>query len=158
MKKPHVPCPVCGTSATLVRERRPVKYGRRTVCIDDEMMACSDCGERFYVGNQLEASEARVRAQIRSEGGILPFEILALRDRLGLRQAELEELLGVGPKTVSRWENGRVVPDRTTTLLLRALEADPGIVRTLVKVRGAELPAVHARRHRRPRSSAAKTA
>lgn len=136
MKRSGAACPVCGSAANVVRERRPVKYGRRTVCIDDEMMECGECGERFYVGDQLDATEDRVRKQVRREGGILPFEIAALRQRLALRQTELEELLGVAPKTVSRWENGRVVPDRTTTLLLRALEIDPSITATLAKVRG----------------------
>lgn len=37
-------------------------------------------------------------------------EVLGLRTRLGLSQAQLAQLLGVHPLTVSKWERGKLTP------------------------------------------------
>ena len=44
---------------------------------------------------------------------------------LGLSQADLEKTLGIGPKTVVRWEKGTVRQSRAADLLLRILAAHP---------------------------------
>lgn len=38
-------------------------------------------------------------------------KIVALRQRNGLSQSELREKLGVSRQTISKWENGQVLPD-----------------------------------------------
>jgi DNA-binding transcriptional regulator YiaG len=55
--------------------------------------------------------------------GLLPAnEIRALRERLGLTQGEIAELLKIGAKTWTRWESGRQRPSQSLNLLLRALQ------------------------------------
>jgi len=53
-----------------------------------------------------------------------PDEIRALRERLGLTQAEMGEKLGVHLRTYQQWEYGRRRPGAATRKLLSILEAD----------------------------------
>ncbi len=57
----------------------------------------------------------------RHMGLLLPEELKALRERLGMTQHEIAELLEIGEKSWSRWESGRHRPSRSMNLLLRAL-------------------------------------
>ena len=57
--------------------------------------------------------------------GLLAAEdIRALRERHGLSQDQLSELLGCGKKSLSRWENGREYPSQLVNTLLRLLADD----------------------------------
>ena len=48
-------------------------------------------------------------------------EIKAIRDSLGLTQAQLAAQLGVTQSSVSRFETGEIIPDRRTILAMQAL-------------------------------------
>jgi transcriptional regulator with XRE-family HTH domain len=50
--------------------------------------------------------------------------IRALRERLGVSQDQLSEVLGCGKKSLSRWENGREYPSQLVNTLLRLLETN----------------------------------
>ena len=54
-----------------------------------------------------------------------------IREGLGLTQQSFEQLLGVGPKTVVRWERGTVFQNRATDSLLRVIRAFPEAARFL---------------------------
>ena len=49
-----------------------------------------------------------------------PAEVLAVRDRLGLNQTQLAQLLGVHPLTVSKWERGLLDPSPHQETMLRS--------------------------------------
>lgn len=51
----------------------------------------------------------------------LPFDLKALRSRLGVSQSQLAELVGAHPMTVSRWERGVLRPSDHQERLLRSL-------------------------------------
>ena len=117
-------CPICDAAAQLVRSPRELTVGRRQVVVDDERMRCTECGEEFYLPGQLDATGRRAAEQIRREEGLLfPDEIRAIRQRLGMTQAEFEQLLGTGPKTVVRWERGTVSQSATADRLMRLVDA-----------------------------------
>lgn len=61
-------------------------------------------------------------AKARHLGLLRPIEIKALRDRLGLTQKELSDLLQIGAKTYTLWETGKSRPSRSMNVLLRALK------------------------------------
>lgn len=65
---------------------------------------------------QVEETKAR------HMGLMLPAEIKALREKLRLTQKEMSDILQIGEKTWSPWENGRMRPSRSMNLLLRALD------------------------------------
>lgn len=137
-------CPLCGNDAERVRGPREISVGRRQVTVDDDYVRCSSCDEDFYMAGQLEELQRRASDQIREAEGLLtPGEIVALRKDLGLSQTALEELLGVGPKTVIRWEKGTVFQSRAADRLLRLVKGLNGAVAfltTLSNVEGGGTP------------------
>lgn len=143
MKDQHVErCYLCNNVADRVEERRKVKWGTRTVVIDDEFYRCSSCGEAFYDGFMAQEHNRRTAAAIRAEDGLLqPEEVRAIRSGYGLSQAGLEKLIGSGEKTVVRWENGTVAQNATADTLLRVLRNHPEVVARLAKERGVRLRA-----------------
>ena len=119
-------CPLCDGRLAIVAEVRDVPVGKRVVRVRDRFSRCSDCGDEFYAPGQLEATQQRAAHRIRAEDGLLmPEEIRAIRVDLGLTQQAFERLLGVGPKTVVRWERGTVFQNQATDALLRVIRAVP---------------------------------
>lgn len=53
---------------------------------------------------------------------MIPTEISNVRNRLGLSQSQLAELLGVHPLTVSKWERGVLRPSAHHEALLDSFE------------------------------------
>ena len=62
---------------------------------------------------------------------IAPEEVRAIREGLGLTQAEAGELLGGGPRAFTKYEAGTVKPAAAVVTLLRLLEHDPATLRSL---------------------------
>ena len=76
-----------------------------------------------------------VKNEIRKKYGLLsPERITEIRSNLKLSQAELEELLGTGPKVVVRWESGKVIQSGGHDNVLRLLERDPSTIKSLRKI------------------------
>jgi HTH-type transcriptional regulator/antitoxin MqsA len=92
-------------------------------------LQCPKCGEivlRFHDARRLHEDAA---ALYRTKHGLLSAaEIRALRERLGLKQGDLAQLLRLGANTVSRWESGRNVQTAAMDLLLRLLRDLPGSI------------------------------
>lgn len=135
-------CAVCEGVARQVEAVRPVKVGRRSVRVLDAFVQCDDCGEEYYLPGQMEESQRRASAALAAGSGALdPTKVRAVRERLGVTQGELERLLGVGPKTVVRWERGTVRPNAATDRLLRLVRDIPGVAAYLAAAHGVALPA-----------------
>jgi HTH-type transcriptional regulator/antitoxin MqsA len=125
-------CGVCGGEATFIVECRQVHVGARSAVVEDQFHRCRACGEEFYEPGQADAVMMRATTSIRAELGLLmPDEIRALRESLALSQADFERLLGVGKKTVVRWEKGTVFQNQATDGLLRAVRDVPGVAEYL---------------------------
>jgi len=75
-----------------------------------------------------------------------PEEILDLRTSLGLSQGAFEQLLGVGKKTVTRWENGVIFPSAAANNLMKLLRLDRRNVNALATWSSAAGTAPVARR------------
>ena len=63
---------------------------------------------------------------------ITPEKIRSIRRKLGLTQVEAGKMLGGGPRGFTKYEAGIVRPAASVVNLLRLLDADPGMLRTLV--------------------------
>lgn len=141
------PCDACGRKS-LRRVRRPYEYevsheGRGPVTIripDLEVVACTnpDCKPE-QPGDTIihdDASTWRITEETYRQLGLLtPAEIRAGRERLGLSQQELQELLGLGGNSLSRWENGRVYQARSLDTLLRVIFNVPSAHDFLARMR-----------------------
>lgn len=128
-------CHVCGGEALPVRELTETRIGKRKVAIEAERMRCRDCNTEFYLPGQMLAEQRAAAALVRSEDNLIDEnQIIAIRKRLGLTQAQMEKLLGVGPKTVVRWERGTVFQSSAMDKLLRVIEDVPGAAEYLAKL------------------------
>ena len=77
-----------------------------------------DTGEEMLTAEAIELIET---TKARHMGLMLPEEIRELRQRLGLTQREIAELLQAGEKSFTRWEKGHGRPSRMVNVVLRAL-------------------------------------
>jgi DNA-binding transcriptional regulator YiaG len=89
-----------------------------SVPIEVQVYADPETGEEVLTQESLELIE---KTQARYMGLLSAEEIKELRRRLDVTQHEISELLQVGEKTYTRWENGRSRPSRSMNLLLCAL-------------------------------------
>ncbi len=119
-------CYVCDGESVLIRQEREVKVGQRSVVVLDEFHRCLECGEEVYLPGMMDAVLRRASSRIRDQDGLLhPEEIRGFRSALGLSQADFERLLGVGRKTVVRWEKGTVFQSQSVDNLIRLLRVVP---------------------------------
>ncbi len=129
MSDQTIRCPACGStdeSVVITAPRQVVGEDGRALEFLDLFTRCGRCGEEFYTREQSLASSRAAASALRAHEGLLsPDEIRAIRERLGWTQAQLEQALGVGPKTVVRWERGTVRQSRAADRLLRVLAAHP---------------------------------
>jgi putative zinc finger/helix-turn-helix YgiT family protein len=91
---------------------------------DLEVIACTnpDCHPEHPDDTVIEddATIWRITEETYRQLGLLtPTEIRAARERLGFNQQQLQELLGLGGNSLSRWETGRVYQSRSLDALLR---------------------------------------
>jgi HTH-type transcriptional regulator/antitoxin MqsA len=154
-----IACYLCGVDSPLTREVRSVlAVGNRWATIEDEFYRCPRCEEVVYLGGMGDATSRKAAAVIRAEDGLLgPDEIVGLREKYGLSQAELERLIGAGEKTVVRWERGTVSQNKTADTLLRVLSDHPDVVKQLAAERGVK-PKERAAKPRRTRRATSKPA
>jgi len=90
----------------------------RTVMVEVPAMQDPKDGE-IYFGP--DAAAILDKAKARHMGVLAPQELAELRQRLGLTQKEIAEVLQIGEKTWSRWETGREIVSRSLNVLLRAV-------------------------------------
>jgi HTH-type transcriptional regulator/antitoxin MqsA len=125
-----ISCPACGKD-TLTLVRKEVAATSRSgaaVRFLDEWSHCEACGEDFFTYEQsLSHSRARTAALRAADSLVSPERIRAARVSLGMTQEEFERALGVGRKTVVRWERGTVPPSKAANGLLWLAERYPSV-------------------------------
>ena len=57
-----------------------------------------------------------------------PQDIRAIRDKLGLSQAQFSSMIGISLSTLQNWEQGRRRPEGPARALLRVAEVNPKVV------------------------------
>lgn len=103
---------------------------------DVPVEVCPKCSEKYFGPAAARVQHAAV---CRALGLLTPPEIQAIRERLGPTQAEFARLTGIGEATISRWERGRILPNRAMDRYLRLLDRNRANV-TFLKT-FASLPA-----------------
>lgn len=129
-------CVICGGPAVKVTEKKPAKYRDQTIVVESELFRCESCKEEFVTPEQLRQHVRAVKDEIRRKHGLLsPEKLVEIRVKtLRLTQAELEELLGTPPKTIVRWESGKVIQSNAHDNMLRLLARDPNTIEKLRQV------------------------
>lgn len=126
-------CGACGGRVALFTGALPFSVRGETVEVPGiEHGACADCSEVYLsldAAEQLQTEAIRMSKAAR--GLLAPNEIREIRRSFAMSQVTFEELLGVGPKTVVRWEKGTVFQGATADRLMRLLRAQPELSRIL---------------------------
>jgi putative zinc finger/helix-turn-helix YgiT family protein len=86
---------------------------------DAEWEECEECGERVIAHALDQAIEQEAR---RRRGLLAPQEIKAVRERTGLSQEAMAQLIGVGAKSYTRWETGKSIQNKSNDNLIRLLD------------------------------------
>jgi len=85
---------------------------------DFPVLKCRHCGE-IYLD---EAADEKLSEALRTAAGLLsPAEIRQGREEFGLTQKHLAGLLRISEFTLSRWETGAQIQQRSMDALLRIL-------------------------------------
>ncbi len=123
-------CPKCQAKTVYLQ---PVPYSTRfdydgrkhVVTIPDLILPqCTQCGRISIdrVGNLL------IDAAFRKQVGLLaPEEIRSQREALGLTQEQLADKLRIAAATLSRWETGAQMQQRSLDLLMRLYFKNPAL-------------------------------
>ena len=127
-------CPICEkrTEIERVSTDEAISVRSEEVLVPVELLKCSECGESFADPKAEYGPVELAYREFRKRKGLLqPEEIRGFRNRLGLTQSELGELLCVGIASISRWENG-ALQDAAHDKALR-LAMDPQVLIRLVE-------------------------
>jgi len=84
------------------------------------------------IGNELIQSVQEMKS--RKAGRVHKIkapEIAAIRVKVGLSQEQFADLLGVSPRTLQDWEQGRRTPSRSAQTLLKIAERHPQVLREI---------------------------
>ena len=121
-------CPDCGNPMRPRQAALKYPVNGEEIAVDRcEHSKCSECGEVVLHLDQARALRERAQQIYRARHELLSAgDIRALRERLGLTQAEFAGVLRLGGNTLSRWEAGRNVQSAAMDLLLRLIRDVPG--------------------------------
>ena len=120
-------CPVCEkeTELEFVNRMEDIAVRGENIPVRVEYFKCKECGSEFedpqstYDPLETAYREYRVRHDL-----IQPEEIKQFRERFGLTQLELSNLLGWGGATLSRYENGALQDEAHNTMLSLAMQPE----------------------------------
>ena len=124
---PDDTCPTCGKQMKKSRAKLSVRIHAEEVAIGGiPHFRCPGCDERLIGLQRAKDLRLQANASYRKEHRLLSSsEIQALREDLGLTQAQLAEFLQLGANTISRWEAGRLVQSASMDILLRLIRDIP---------------------------------
>lgn len=136
-------CVECGKATLSPHESEDsVSVAGRTFVRQVSALRCENCGATYFEGAALGAVELDAAGVIASEGPCCGETFGFMRKALGLRAAELAELLDLSPETLSRWENAQRPVDRASWVALSVLvlERQEGREATLERLRALLQP------------------
>ncbi|MBN1982643.1 MAG: type II toxin-antitoxin system MqsA family antitoxin [Chitinivibrionales bacterium] len=125
---PGTNCPLCGEAKlrTMHGEFRfdppPNIPGGPMIIANATWQHCAACGETI-IPNDLD--QAIDRERYRRLGLLPPEEIRRVREKTGLSAVKMSNLISVGEKTYTRWENGHSLQTKASDTLIRLIDKNP---------------------------------
>ena len=136
-------CYLCGSEMETRLEEKELRVGNRSAIVSVQLHRCPKCGEEVIHPDEMDSAQREASRLIREKEGLLqPEQVRAIREELGLTQAAFEDLLGVGRKTVVRWERGTVYQSKAIDTLLKLIASDRENARRLARWHQVELPRI----------------
>jgi putative zinc finger/helix-turn-helix YgiT family protein len=149
------PCALCGATAVEIVQRVEIQPLGKRHTFEPREWSCATCGEAYTDDEQGRANAGAERsAKAEALRSITGDDVRAFREHLGARQGELEQLLGLSPGALSRWESGgREVPAYVVATF-RLIALRPSLLRELADVMGVEFTEKEPSKAGRPRVAA----
>lgn len=119
-KKLHY-CEKCGRFVgTAVQKRsETLKVKGMDITLDVDTCVCQTCGATVFSPDVDDDSLKRFYREYRERVGLLqPEEIRAIRGEYGMSQETFAKVLGMGAKTIARYENGSLQDEAQNNLIL----------------------------------------
>jgi len=118
-------CPSCEKETELVHIQgiEEINVKGEMIPVEIDRFKCTECGEEF--DNPTPAYDplmAAYREYRHRKGMVEPAQIRGFREKYGLNQKELSDLLGFGGATLSRYENGTLQDEAHDTILKLAMD------------------------------------
>lgn len=135
-------CPICGEGHLEHRvEKNSVEYNGHTALLDSYYSVCDSCGSEQASSNQTRDNKRAMMAFKKQVDGLLTgAELKALRQCLGINQAQAATIFGGGPVAFSKYENDDVMQSEAMDKLLRVTSEFPDAFGYLAQKAGIDLP------------------
>lgn len=117
-------CPICaaGSLEKKIVEKEFEYKGQILIVPNYVLFSCPTCEEEIVSEETLKGTEKKIRDFQRKVDGLLTSEqIRKGRIALGFKQGVFAQVLGVGGKNFSRYENGKVTQGKSMDNLLRII-------------------------------------
>lgn len=133
-------CPICGEGKLHPEvSKNPVEYKGQTTELDLHFSLCDACGSEEADAVQTRVNKRRMIAfKKRVDGLLTGAEVRAIREKLGLRQAEAAQVFGGGPVAFSKYESDDVAQSEAMDRLLRLAAELPSAFSLLCRRAGLE--------------------
>ncbi len=135
-----IKCPICGEDSLQPQiGKNAVEYKGMHQEIDLHFSLCDACGSEQADPVQLRQNKRAMVAFKKEVDGLLSGEkVRALRERLGLSQAEAAKIFGGGPVAFSKYESDDVAQSDAMDRLLRLADELPAAFGLLARRAGLE--------------------
>lgn len=134
-------CPLCKRGLLqLVAHPEKFEYKGRRLALPLERFHCPECDESFVddkAAHEVEPALRRWRREV--DGLLMPEEIRAIRQSLGVTQRQMALIIGGGAKAFAKYETSAVNQSQAVDLLLRTIRRHPDTFFRLVRERGIEV-------------------
>ena len=133
-----VACPICGEGTLILHvEDDTVEYKGITRAIPSQYKVCTACGSEQADMDDLRVNKRAMQAFKKEVEGLLTGqEVKALREVLGLTQADAARMFGGGPVAFSKYESDDVMQSEAMDKLLRVAAHIPSAVNFLHDLAG----------------------
>ncbi len=133
-------CPICSEGHLQPQVgKNSVEYKGQTAELEFHFSLCDACGSEQSNAAQLRANKRAMMAfKKRVDGLLTGAEVRALRERLGLSQAEAARIFGGGPVAFSKYESDDVAQSEAMDKLLRLADELPAAFVLLARRAGFE--------------------
>lgn len=116
-------CPVCGCvqEIRLIQKEETYPVKGENITIAATVCVCATCGEEILSFDYDDDNLRKAYAKYRSSHALLqPDEIKAIREQYGISQVTFARIIGVGDKTIARYENGSLQDEAINNLIVLA--------------------------------------